>query len=694
MRLARQLIIATLACCLLAGSTVIVFPDVRWRVQVIVRKVGGELDEVSWPRLLQMLAPGSGYWLEPFAESGTSIHSMFRNPHNSPEDVIAGERLFRSQCSTCHLGHGGASSALDLTDEVYAHGASDWAIFTSISNGIPGTAMQPSTLGDRKVWQIVSHIRATSIGQVDDDQDRQSPQPEIGSVIYERLVHAEKEPENWLMYSGTYSGQRFSRLAQINPGNVDSLKIDWVYQFETNERIGQSTPLVVDETIFLTVSPDQDVALDARSGEVIWSKRRSLPSKLSICCGPHNRGMAVYRQAVYRGTLDAHLIARDVSTGELLWDVEVGQAAAGYSITAAPLAVEDMIITGVAGGEFGIRGHLDAYDWESGELIWRFNTIPGPNESGNDTWSGDSWRTGGGPTWMTGAYDPELRLVYWGIGNPAPDFNGDDRLGDNLYTNSIVALDVDSGRLQWHFQFTPHDLHDFDANQVPVLVDMVIEGREKKLLLTANKNGFAYVLDRETGEYLLGHEVVQQTWAKALDSRGRPIVRDESRPTKAGTIVRPAAVGGANWWPPSYSAFANVVYYSVVESANVYFKNDVDMRDGELFMGSGATNTAGAIFHPYLRAYRAGTDELVWEYAVAPGAEWPAIGGSLSLAGGLLALGEKDGFVILDSETGEMLKHVNLGAPTVAAPISYVASGKQRIAVVAGRSLYSFSISN
>jgi alcohol dehydrogenase (cytochrome c) len=402
--------------------------------------------------------------------------------------------------------------------------------------------------------------------------------------------------------------------------------------------------------------------------------------------------MAILGTTLYRGTLDAHLIARDSATGELLWDVEVGSPKNGLSITAAPLAVKNLVITGVAGGEFAIEGYLDAYDSQSGDLVWRLNTIPAPGEPGHDTWDGDSWRMGGAPTWMTGSYDPDLELLYWGVGNPAPEFNGDERAGDNLYTNSLLAIDVNTGVLQWHFQFTPHDLHDWDANQVPVLVDAEFNGEQRKLILTANKNGFGYVLDRETGEFLLAHEVATQTWAEGISPVGRPLRKPGIAPSAEGTLIRPSPGGGANWWPPSYNPLTGLVHYSVSDSEALYFKGTPVFEEGAQYLGSGFQMPAGSSPILAIRAFRAGTSDLVWEYKSEPRERWPAIGGSLATAGRLVFFGDKEKFIALDGETGRILWSVNLGGIVHAAPISYALNGKQYISVAAGRSLFTFAL--
>ncbi|HSH74139.1 MAG TPA: PQQ-binding-like beta-propeller repeat protein, partial [Longimicrobiales bacterium] len=383
--------------------------------------------------------------------------------------------------------------------------------------------------------------------------------PSFSPVTGDRLVNSDAEPHNWLHYSGNYYSQRYTRLDQVNADNVSQLRMQWAFQLEALDR-AETTPLVVDGVLFVTEAPSNVIALDAETGEQYWRYNYPLPEELNYCCGRNNRGVAILGDRLFMSTLDAHLVAIDARTGTLLWDAEVASAENGYSKTAAPLVVGDKVVTGIAGGEFGIRGFVDAYDVETGERVWRFWTIPGPEHPDNATWSGDSWMTGGSATWMTGSYDPELDLVYWGTGNPGPDWNGDVRLGDNLYSDAVVALDADTGELVWYFQFTPHDEHDWDSTQIPLLADTDFAGEERKLILWPNRNAFFYVIDRETGQFLLGQPYARQTWAERIDEDGRPIRIPGTFPTVEGTTVSPSIGGGSNWWSPSYSPRADLTY--------------------------------------------------------------------------------------------------------------------------------------
>src|SRR5262245_11572764 len=311
--------------------------------------------------------------------------------------------------------------------------------------------------------------------------------PTYGPVSYDRLLRTIEEPQNWLTYSGSYSGQRHSALRQLTPANVKNLEQKWIFQAESLEKF-ETTPLVVDGVMYLTQAPSDVVALDARTGRVFWVYRYFNSGDVRPCCGSVNHGVAILGDSLFLATLDAHLVALDTRTGRPLWNIKVANAASGYAMTVAPLVIKDKVIVGVAGGEFGIRGFVAAYEAATGKEAWKLYTVPGPGEPGHETWQGNSWEHGGGPIWVTGSYDPELNISYWGTGNPGPDWNPAQRPGDNLFTDSVLAIDADTVKLRWHFQFTPNDPYDYDSVQIPVLVDMTWKGTPRKLMLWANRN--------------------------------------------------------------------------------------------------------------------------------------------------------------------------------------------------------------
>jgi alcohol dehydrogenase (cytochrome c) len=513
--------------------------------------------------------------------------------------------------------------------------------------------------------------------------------PAFSPVTWERLVNAESEPENWMMYSGTLDSQRYSRLDQINTGNVTELEMKWSYQIPVIDR-AETVPTVVDGIMFITEAPSNLTAVDARTGRVYWRYDHELPEDLRICCGRNNRGVAILGETLFMSTLDAHLVAIDARTGNVLWDVEVADYEAGYSKTAAPLIVKDKVVTGIAGGEFGIRGFIDAYDPVTGELEWRTYAIPGPGEPGNDSWSGDSWKTGGAATWITGSYDPDLNLIYWGTGNPGPDWNGDVRLGDNLYSDSALALNGDTGEIAWHFQFTPHDVHDYDSIQVPILADIEYQGSTRKVMMWANRNAFFYTIDRETGEFLEGEAYATQTWAQGLDLNGRPIPTPGMAPTYEGILVSPPIVGATNWYSPAYSQQTGLFYVTSFDGEQEFFKRDEDYEEGERFTGGGGRyNQPMDAFHSSIRAINPATAQIEWEFPIMPRSS----AGITTTAGGIVFTGSADGyFFALNAASGEELWHISLGARVHAAPMTYAIDGQQFVTIASGNVVYTFGL--
>jgi alcohol dehydrogenase (cytochrome c) len=491
-----------------------------------------------------------------------------------------------------------------------------------------------------------------------------------------------------LTYSGQYSGQRYSQLASVTRRNAGQLQIRWIYQLRTTEAV-ETTALVVDGVMYLTRANDV-IALDAATGRPYWTYSHPLPADLALCCGRQNRGLAILDGRIYMATLDAKLVALDAATGMVLWTTVIADARAGYSSTGAPLVVKDKVITGIAGGEFGIRGFIDGYDAATGARVWRFDTVPGPGAAGHETWAGDSWKTGGAPTWMTGTYDPALDLLYWGVGNPGPDWNGSRRDGDNLYSDSVVALNPDDGTLRWHFQFTPHDEHDWDATQVPVLVDAVRDGRVRKLLYLANRNGFFYVLDRETGAFQLAREFARQTWAERIDERGRPVPRPGIAPSPAGVFVSPSANGAANWWPPAYSPETGLFYVMAYDGGATFFSNDSPHVQGEMHLGGTIGEedpTPDAV--SAVRAIDPLTGARRWEFLLQP----KSMSGLLATAGGLVFGGSIDGYVFaLDAATGADVWHRSVGGAVIAAPMTYSVNDVQYVMIAAGDTILAFSL--
>ena len=695
----RIAVVIALLLLLLAGGLLGLHPKVRWRVGLVASKLQGARPDMSWPAVARELTP----WRMSSSRDAErrDPYRALHNPRTSLADIASGAAIFRSQCSSCHGPDGTGGAGPNLRDGEWRHGASDWAVFLSIARGVPGTDMEGSSLSEHSVWQVVAYLRSLTplpdqagLGLATSEEGLPADTlPSIPLVTYERLLRASDEPADWLTYSGTYSSHRYSRLDQINRNTVESLELKWVFQMPTNYGKVETTPLVVHDVMFLTEPPSNVVALDARTGRQLWRYERDLPDRLPLCCGRVNRGLAVLGDRLYLGALDAHLVALDTRSGAMIWDVEVADHRAGYSITAAPLAVRDKIIVGIAGGEYGIRGFLDAYDAKTGERVWRFYTVPGPGEPGHETWSGDSWKTGGAPTWLTGSFDPELNLVYWGVGNPGPDFESESRKGDNLYSNCVIALNADTGELKWYFQFTPEDIHDWDAVQIPVLADGEFLGEQRKLILWANKNAFFYVLDRESGELLLAREFARQNWADGIDSRGRPILRPGMSPSREGVLTYPGGGGATNWWSPSYSPLSGLLYVPVMEWASIFFSGEsATYTAGSQFMGCCEKKLPHSQIRAAIRALAPETGAVTWEYRL-PG-KTPRMSGVLSTAGNLVFAGADDRgrFVALDAETGELLWQAHLGGHFVAAPITYSSQGEQQVTIAAGRAIFTFAL--
>ncbi|HUU34724.1 MAG TPA: PQQ-dependent dehydrogenase, methanol/ethanol family [Vicinamibacterales bacterium] len=510
----------------------------------------------------------------------------------------------------------------------------------------------------------------------------------LAQVPAQRLVDAAQEPGSWLTYSGGYAGQRFSALDQITAANVAGLKPVWVYQVAGQGQV-ETSAIVADGMMYVTEPPTTVTALDPRNGRPIWSYVRPMPSNLRLIGFPStNRGVAILDDMVYVGSLDGALIALDAQTGAVRWETMVADNGTGHSITMAPLAVKDKIIVGISGGEAGIRGFVDAYDAKTGTLAWRTHTVPAAGEPGVETWAGDSWKNGAGATWLTGSYDPALNLLYWGTGNPGPDWNGDVRKGDNLYTSSVLALDADTGKMKWHFQYTPHDVHDWDANQIQVLADLEIDGRPRQALITANRNAFYYVLDRVTGEFLHAAPYATQTWAKGIDPQGRPRVVEGSEPTPEGNLVYPSLQGATNWPSPSFSPRTGLFYVPVREMGSYYYKTDVEYEAGNPFTGGGERRLADAAWGA-VRALDARTGAKVWDFRL-PSPSWSGV---LSTAGGLVFSGSNEGnFYALDAKSGAPLWQFQVGGMVRSNPTTFEVNGRQHVSVAAGHAVFVFAL--
>lgn len=525
----------------------------------------------------------------------------------------------------------------------------------------------------------------------------------VGDVDDKALLAAQENNGNWLMYDRTYNAQRYSGLAQINKQNVARLQPLWTFQTGVLDGF-ECTPLVIDGVMYVTTPWNHAYAIDCKTGSQLWHYQKSLPENLALCCDAVNRGFAVYGDRLYMTTLDAHLVCLNKNNGEELWDEAItahGENGAeekeiykmAYSATVAPLVVKGKVIIGISGAEYGIRGFIDAYHAETGKRVWRFYTVPAAedkaahSQQAMKTWAGQSWLTGGGSAWVTGTYDPELNTLYWGIGNPSPDFNGEVRQGDNLYTCSIVALNPDDGTYKWHFQNSPHDLWDYDGVNTPTLVDIKQGGKTVKALIQAHRNGYFYCLNRENGAFIYGKPFCEVTWTdrtKGVDGldpkSGRPFVNPAALPTKEGVRVCPGAAGGKEWNPMAYHPGTGFAYVPVINNCAKFTSDKAFFIKGQPYWGSSLTLIDGEASGAF-KAIDVSSGEIKWEVKTRS----PMVAGVLATGGDLVFTGDAEGFfTAYDAATGADLWHFQCGSGHHASPITYALGGKQYIAVCVG----------
>lgn len=496
--------------------------------------------------------------------------------------------------------------------------------------------------------------------------------------------------DDWPSYNGDYTGSRFSVLTQITPKNVSHLQAQWVFHTST-PGVLEVTPVVVNGIMYITGSNDA-FALNAQSGEVLWHYSRPVSSGLVDDAATHiNRGVAISGTRLYMETDNAHLLCLDNRSGNLIWDIAYAGWNKNYGATGAPLILKDKVLVAASGADDGVRGFLAAFEATTGKLAWRLWTIPGPGEPGSSSWPGDTYLHGGGTAWMPGTYDAELNTLYWGTGNASPDYDGSVRPGDDLYTASLLAIDPDTGKLKWHFQFTPHDLYDYDAVEIPVLVDMEYRGQPRKVIVEANRNGYVYVLDRTNGKFLSATQFVKQlNWAKGIDANGRPLTTDV-QPTANGTVICPGVVGATNWNSPTYSQTTRLLYFLSFESCSVYFRKPAPFKEGEEYYSTGTKRDPNGKETQVLLAFDPETKMFVWRYPQT--GEFNGYGGVMSTAGGLVFFADSQGFFeAADAGTGKSLWHFNTGQSMHASPMSYAVAGNQFVAIASGSDLFSFAL--
>ena len=495
---------------------------------------------------------------------------------------------------------------------------------------------------------------------------------------------------DWLSYNGDYTGRRYTSLSQVTPQNVIQLRAQWVFH-SRNAGILEVTPIVVAGIMYVTGSNDA-YAIQASTGQVLWHHSRQITEGLIDDASGHiNRGVAVLGTRLYMETDNAHLLCLDTRSGNLLWDVAYATGNKNYGATSAPLIVKNKVLVGTSGGDDGVRGFIAAFDAESGKEAWRFWTIPGPGEPGSSSWPGDLYLHGGATTWMPGTYDPELNTIYWGTSNPSPDFEGSVRPGDDLYSDCLLALDPDTGKLKWYFQFTPHDVADYDATETPVLVDMDWKGAPRKLLLQANRNGFVYILDRTNGAFLSAKQFsLQQNWAKGIDEHGRPI-RADLTPDVEGTRICPGFAGATNWFSPSYNEVTHLFYFLTLEDCSVYSAKVEKFEEGREYYSTGVKHRPDENAEKVLVAYDPVKDIFAWRAPQVGNTH--SFAGVMSTATGLVFFGDDaNSFEAVDGTTGKSLWHFNMGQSPHASPMSYAVDGKQYFAIAAGNDLFSFAL--
>jgi len=627
----------------------------------------------------------------------------------------SGRRQYDTLCSRCHGGDGrGGELGPAISTRLGSH--TDRELAALIRQGLPGKGMPGVAVPDAAMRRLLAFVRTlrssepdppasmivrTTDGQVLEGHALNQTSHDLQLAAGDTRVHLLRRDgeryrpvtsqADWPTYNGQIGGNRYSTIDQINRSSVARLAPAWVFTIPDSSRL-EVTPVVVGGIMYVTTA-NECYALDAGSGRRIWHFKRPRTKGLAgDAAAGINRGVAVAGDRVFMATDHAHLVALDRFSGKLLWDATMADWRQNYGATSAPLAVGDLVISGTSGGDEGIRGFVAAFDQATGREVWRFWTVPRPGERGAETWRGKAIDHPCAATWLTGTYDPALDIVYWPTGNPCPDYDGRERLGDNLYSDAIVALDARSGRLKWYFQFTPHDVWDWDAQQPPVLIDATWRGQPRTLLLHANRNGFFYVLDRTSGALLLAEAFVKNlTWARAIGSDGRPVLNPGQEPTRTGTKVCPAVEGATNWFSTAFSPATGLYYVQTLESCSIYTQAPDTWRAGRSYYAGSTRQPAGERGQKFLRAIQIESGAIAWELPqTGPANSW---GGVLASAGGLVFYGEDSGALMaVDATTGEPLWQFQTNATWKASPMTYVFDGRQHIAVAAGPNILAFAL--
>jgi alcohol dehydrogenase (cytochrome c) len=630
-----------------------------------------------------------------------------------------GRQAFETRCARCHGGNAtGGEAGPSIVNQLDARNDQDVAAF--LRTGRPQSGMPAFDIAAQEMTQLVRYLRTLQPvsrssaptetrrrvllagGQTLEGQVLAEGMSDLQLRTDDRKIHllrktADRYREvtsqtDWPTYHGDPSGNRYTKLAQIDRNNVSKLAPKWIFPIPGVNLI-ENTPLVIEGIMYIS-SANECWALDAGSGRQIWHYQRARTKGLAgnAALG-FNRGLAWAGDRVFMLTDNAHMIAMNRFNGELLWETEMADWHQNYNGTSAPLTVGNLVISGTAGGDEGARGFVAAYDQSTGKEVWRFWTVPKPGEPKSETWKGANTEHRSGATWMTGTYDPQLELLYWPTGNPGPDFDGDDREGDNLYTDSVVALEVKTGKLRWYYQFTPHDVHDWDAQEPPVLVDTNWQGQPRKLLLQANRNGFFYVFDRTDGKLLLAKTFLKKlNWAEGIGTDGRPILKKLPEQANGDTYVCPGFQGGTNWFSTSFNPATGLYYFTALERCNVFSKRKMEWESGKGFMGGAARPAPGESFEKSLRAVNIQTGDIAWDL---PQITTPqtASAGVLSTASGLVFFGENSGaFMAADAQSGKALWQFPTNQVWKASPMTYMFDNKQYVAIASGQDIVAFAL--
>jgi alcohol dehydrogenase (cytochrome c) len=632
----------------------------------------------------------------------------------------AGRSLYESRCARCHGGNAtGGESGPNITAQITARNDADLSAF--LRQGRPASGMPAFELSAQEMNGVVQFLRtlgspiprnapAAAVRRRVQTTDGQAIE---GQVLSEGMLDLQLRTDDkrirllrkagdryrvvtsqadWPTYHGDPGGNRYTKLTQIDKSNVGRLAPKWIFPLPNVSQI-ENTPVVAEGIMYVS-SANECYALDAGSGRLIWHYQRQRTKGLAgnAAIG-FNRGVASGGDRIFMLTDNAHMIALNRFNGELLWETEMADWHLNYNGTSAPLVVGNLVISGTAGGDEGVRGFVAAFDQASGKEVWRFWTVPKPGEPGSETWQPKALEHPSGATWMTGTYDAQLDTIYWPVGNPGPDFYGDEREGDNLYTDSIVALEAKTGKLKWYYQFTPHDVHDWDAEEPPVLVDANWQGQPRKLLLQANRNGFFYVFDRTNGRLLLAKPFLKKlNWAQGIGADGRPILNKLPENADGTIYVCPGFQGGTNWFSTSFNPATGLYYFQALERCNLFQKRKMEWEAGKGYMGGAARPAPGETFQKSLRAINIQTGDIVWDVPQVTG-QLTASAGVLSTASGLVFFGENSGaFMAVDATNGAPLWQFPTNQTWRASPMTYMCDNKQYVAVAAGLDIVAFAL--